>query len=252
MMAGEKGKNMTNEKLYEHICTMLQEYDEHTGNRGADGVIEQPEKWAALPTFYPFYAAAAELLIDARARMDTATTPRGAVAAAGRIVKNCNDARPSFKGIFTRGDKYCICDGFHLLRLNEDITSLPHVENDFDVDATMSGAIKAAGEAVELPSVGELRAFIANDKKKVGGGKKRAHLRTPYCLAGFWYCNAEYLLDMLQALPGCTAYKPAGWRQPLYFKAENGDGILLPVRPPEQSKAQNTEKDANKAAEAVA
>ena len=54
---------MTNETMYSHICAMLQEYDLHTGNRGADGVISNPENWVGSE-YFPFYASAAALLIE--------------------------------------------------------------------------------------------------------------------------------------------------------------------------------------------
>jgi hypothetical protein len=51
-----------------------------------------------------------------------------------------------------------------------------------------------------------------------------------------FHVDAEYLLDMLDALPGAVImgnrFKPA--ISALYFKAENGDGILLPLRRPKE------------------
>ena len=79
---------MTYEKQFEHICTMLHEYDLHTGSRGADGVIANPEKWIDCTQFYPFYASAAVMLIEARAKLDAKTTPRTVSAAVGRIIRN--------------------------------------------------------------------------------------------------------------------------------------------------------------------
>lgn len=219
---------MTNERFYEHVCAMLQEYDLHTGSRGADGVIANPEQWVSSD-YFPFYASAAEMLIEARARLDTKTTPRAQQNAVGRIVKHCPDSRPSMCGLFSRGDRFVVVDGYRMVRLKEDISSLPHVENDFDVDAVMKG-IGPTAETLQLPTVGELRAFIA--AKKVKCGKKM--IPGPYCLDGYMYVNPQYLIDMIQALPGCVAYKPKNQVSPIYFEAPNGDGILLPVRPPKE------------------
>ena len=218
---------MTNEMFYRHICVMLQEYDLHTGNRGASNVISNPEKWISSD-YFPFYASAAELLIEIRARLDTQTTPRTTLAAITRIYKNCNDRRPDMQGIFTFGDRFVICDGYRLLRLTNDISSLPHVTNDFDVTSVMKD-VGPTNETLKLPTLGEIRAFITESKVKHG---KRS-LPTPYCIDDFIWCNPQYLIDMMQALPGCIAYKPKKPTSPIYFEAANGDdGILLPVRPP--------------------
>ena len=177
---------MTNERFFEHVCAMLQEYDLHTGNRGADGVISNPEKWVGSQ-FFPFYASAAEMLIEARARLDTKTTPRTQQNAISRIVKNCPDSRPSMCGMFSYGDRFVVVDGYRLIRLNEDISSLPHVENDFDVASVMKG-VGPTAETLQLPTVGDLRAFIA--AKKVKCGKKM--IPGPYCLNGYIWCNPQY------------------------------------------------------------
>ena len=217
---------MTNEKFYQSICEMLQEYDLHTGSRGADGVISAPEKWIGSP--FTFYANAAALLIEARARMDTKTTPRTTSAAVGRVLKNA--PRDDIRGIFQQSGRFCVCDGFRLLRLQSDITSLPHLDhNAIDSDSVMRNCCPTA-DVLQLPTVAELRAFISAEKAKAGKKSRPS----PYCLGGFIWVNPSYLIDMIQALPGCTASKPDRPISPIYFRAENGDdGILLPCRPPE-------------------
>lgn len=216
---------MTNEKRLETVCEMLREYDLHTGNRAADGVITHPEKWVDAAHF-PFYAAAAEMLVDIRAGMDAKTTPRAAVAAIRRIARGAN--REDFRGIFSHGGRFCVCDGYRLLRLKSDVASVPHVETEFDVDGVMKGVTENA-VPLRLPTVGTVKAWIALDREQHGG--KRSHV--PYVLT---YgdgekigVNPQYLIDMLQALPDCTAVV-TGPIKPIYFTAENGDGILLPVR----------------------
>lgn len=218
---------MTNEKIYETICAMLREFDAETGNTAAEKVIEHPDQWEK--TILPFYRSAAALLIDTRAKMDTKTTSRTTRAAVGRIIKNVPDHRESMRGLFPAGGKFCACDGYRIIRLGADITSLPHVTSDFDVDAILDKAInRLDAEKIQLPTVSELKAFIAANPKKKGLPSR------PYCLAGVVWCNPAYLIDMIQALPDCTAYAPARPIDPIYFSASNGDdGILLPVRPPE-------------------
>lgn len=215
---------MTGEKFYEHICIMLREYDIHTGNEGADSVIANPENWVASDSF-PFYASAAEILIEARTKLDTKTTPRTKQNAIKRIIKSVPTSRENFRGLFPYEDRFVVVDGYRLIRLQNDISSLPHVENDFDVASVMRNAVPTE-ETLHLPTVGELRAFVTENKVKRG----RRFLAT-YCLNDFVWCNPNYLIDMIQALPGCVAYKPKSPHYPIYFVTPDGDdGILLPVR----------------------
>ena len=46
------------------------------------------------------------------------------------------------------------------------------------------------------------------------------------------WVNSNYLIDMLKCLPNAKVYV-VGQLSPIYFEADNGDGILLPVRPKE-------------------
>ena len=226
---------MKNETMYLHICTMLEEYDLHTGNRGADSVIATPEKWIDSK-YFPFYASAAAMLIESRARMDTKTTSRTISAAIGRIIKNSR--RNDMQGLFSHNNRFIACDGYRLIRLNSDISSLPHVQNDFDVAYVMEN-LKDYGEKLHLPTVAELKAFIAKDKSIQGRTKHKKYGPSPYLLDNYIYCNPVYLIDMLLALPDCIAYKPETATKPIYFSAENGDGVLLPVNP-----AKNAQKAA--------
>lgn len=41
--------------------------------------------------------------------------------------------------------------------------------------------------------------------------------------------NASFLLDMVTLFPDCKEALYWAERRPLYFRGENGDGILLPV-----------------------
>lgn len=218
---------MTNEMFYERICTMLREYDLNTGSQYAPNVIDNPEQWTFKKSF-PFYAVAAEVLVDIRNKLDTKITSHTTLAAITRICKNCNNDHPSTNGIITYGDRFVICDGYRLLRLSYDIPSLPHVTtSDFDVYSVTEG-VCYSGEALNLPSVGEIRAFIA--AHRVPDYKRGAI--PPYCVDDCVWFNPQYLLDMIQALPGCTAHKPKRLTAPIYFDTISGDdGFLLPVRP---------------------
>ena len=201
---------MTDEKMYEHICDMIRAYDESSGNKIAKNVIKNPDGWVS--GWFPFYASAAEVLVEIRSRMDAEVTPRARQSALRRILKNCPSSRPSMHGIFSYEDRFVICDGYRLIRLRKDVSSLPHVKNDFDVGAVMKD-IDPTAEPLQLPGIGELRAYIAAHKVRRGLRKECKS----YCLGGYVWCDPKYLLDMLQALPGCTAYMPQSPISPIYF-----------------------------------
>lgn len=220
---------MTTEYTYGTLCTLLKAYDADAGRNNAEAVIASPASWLSHEN--PVYRAAAELLVDLRAKLDTRTTPKTTAAAVKRVIANVDSRRPEFKGIFPYNEKFVVCDGYRLIRLNADITSLPHVANEFGVDAAMRGVV-THGETLILPSIPDLKAFLAEEKaRKKREGAKNFKLRT-YCLDGFIYVNPQYLFDMLEALPDAVAYRPGKPASPIYFRADNGDGILCPVRKP--------------------
>ena len=42
------------------------------------------------------------------------------------------------------------------------------------------------------------------------------------------WVNPQYLLNAMECLPDCKAYA-ANRISPIYFKSENGDGVVMPV-----------------------
>ena len=68
-----------------------------------------------------------------------------------------------------------------------------------------------------LPTVRELKAHI----KCAEDGKT-------YSLGGTNY-NAQYLLNILESLPGCTALRPAEYPNPIVFESGEDRAILMPL-----------------------
>lgn len=148
-------------------------------------------------------------------------------AAVKRIIRS---APGTLKGLYELNKRYVVCDGARAIRFYDDIPELtraesgPNVDNIIDGDRYTSGVAKS--EPLMLPTVKDLKEHIAKSK-----AKKRFTVNIPYELDGGEICvNAQYLSDMLQALPKCKAYKPMTRYSPIYFKAENGDGILMPMK----------------------
>ena len=128
-----------------------------------------------------------------------------------------------------------ICDGFQAYRLREHLPleSIPEKLDPLDLEGIIAPSRDNCGAVLELPDVAELKAYIKTEKAR----KKAIEDNT----APTWdfgpelpLVNANFLLNALELLPGCTA--TAGKQRPalqaIYFKSEAGEGILLPVRRP--------------------
>lgn len=221
---------MTPEKTYQHVCEMLHSYDSTTGNTAAAKVISDPSDF--LRCFNPFYESAAALLLDAKTRMDKSSTSASVVSAVKRMVKSAVAGRNRLlQGMVYQKGLYCVCDSYRILRLKEDVTSVSHIENTPatpDLANLMKQAIDSMTVKLDLPEESDVKAYIARCKAAAGNKHTYSHQ-----LAENVYVKPQYLLDMLQALPGCTCYTDAdkAGKAMIYFVADNGDGVLLPVHP---------------------
>ncbi len=120
---------------------------------------------------------------------------------------------------------YIVTDGYRIVRKFSDVPALPHYCNTWN-PASMERFFRDAkkDEEMPLPTVQELKAWIKEKKiRRSNPGK------TTFCIDGFVHVNPFFLLDMIQGLPGCKAYRPQKSVTPIYFQAENGDGLLCPV-----------------------
>lgn len=221
---------MTPEKTYQLVCEMLHSYDAATGNDAAEKVISDTSDF--LRCFNPFYESAAALLLDAKTRMDKKVSPASVVSAVKRITKAAVSGLNKYlQGMVYQKGMYCVCDGYRILRLNEDVTSVPHIENTPytpDLADLMKSAIDNKCQKLYLPAESDVRTYIARCKAVAGNGHTYS-----YQLSENVYVNPQYLLDMLQALPDCECWiNPDSYgKGMIYFVAENGDGVLLPVNP---------------------
>jgi len=162
---------------------------------------------------------------------------RGQISAMNRIAKGVKGYKEAWKGVVNLDGKSIILDGYRLLRLSADPEELPRAECNglpFEMDTlkriiekSVNAPAEKADKELPLPCIDDLRATIKAQK----AGKVSMPLV-------YWTLqdgnhlgvNAQYLLDMMLALPGCTAYRPETCSAPIYFKAGENDGILLPVR----------------------
>lgn len=146
--------------------------------------------------------------------------------------------RPHFAGAFLdEQGRQCITDGFTLLRLNTPSTALQWAPppNDPHVYDTIPELLNSDGATVtlNLPTAAEVRAKIASDRAKYKAESHPAGDTLSTCFSwgdGLPMVNALYLLDILEALPGCTAACRPAELSLVYFHSPDGDALIMPIR----------------------
>lgn len=146
--------------------------------------------------------------------------------------------RPHFAGAFLdEQGRQCITSGFLLIRLNTPSNVLewaptpndPHVYD--HIPELLNSA--AATVTLTLPTAAEVRAKIASDKAKFKASSRPRYESVSTCFnwgGGLPMVNSIYLLDILEALPGCTASCRPDELSCVYFHSPDGDAIIMPVR----------------------
>lgn len=173
----------------------------------------------------------ADMLIEQSKKSGT----KSIVGAANRIIKNAELwNKLMLNGMFINKDKYgeakyCVCDGFVAIRFNEK-PLLPEIDEKYHgQEMQLEQIVKPMDGSKEiiLPDIGELKVYIKTHKIKEKNNSKKV---ADYLLdeeLNLWV-NPQYLLNAMECLPNCKAYA-ANRISPIYFKAENGDGVVMPV-----------------------
>lgn len=155
-----------------------------------------------------------------------------ALKACNRIIKsgkNTNRIALSAAWIDEDG-RECVCDSFHAVRLKNPLNLEKIPEN--TTPLTLAGVCKPSGDMLlHLPEIGELKALIKTKKAEQKAYKNKGSILYDFG-EDLPAVNAEFLLDMMEALPGATA--STSETRPListiYFISEDGDGVLCPIR----------------------
>ena len=145
--------------------------------------------------------------------------------------------RPHFAGAFLdeQGRQY-ITDGFTLLRLNTPSTALQWAPppNDPHVYDTIPELLNSDGTTItQLDKMVPFAQFIASDRAKYKAESHPAGDTLSTCFSwgdGLPMVNALYLLNILEALPGCTAACRPGELSCVYFHSPDGDALIMPIR----------------------
>lgn len=164
------------------------------------------------------------------------SSTKSIVTAANRIIKNAKSLKRSsvLEGMFTNQTRdgstlYCVCDSFVAIRFNEK-PLLPEIDEEwYGQEMQLEQIVKPmdGSKEINLPDIGELKVYIKTHKIKENNNLKKV---ADYLLdeeLNLWV-NPQYLLNAMECLPDCKAYA-ANRIRPIYFKAENGDGVVLPV-----------------------
>ena len=158
------------------------------------------------------------------------------VTAANRIIKNAESRnKPMLEGMFTNQTRdgstlYCVCDGFVAIRFNEK-PLLPEIDEKYHgQEMQLEQIVKPmdGSKEIALPDISELKVYIKTHKiKKTKTNQAGVE---PYLLDKELnlLVNPQYLLNAMECLPDCKAYAVSRI-SPIYFKAENGDGVVMPV-----------------------
>lgn len=210
---------MTTEKLYDIIKTWRDSVTAEgmivTGTE-MNNVLKQLE---------------ADMLIEQSKKSGT----KSIVTAANRIIKNAElRNKPMLEGMFTNQTKdgstlYCVCDGFVAIRFNEK-PFLPEIDSKYHgQEMNLEYVVNPTdgSKEIALPDLSELKIYIKTHKINEKNNPKKV---ADYLLneeLNLWV-NPQYLLNAMECLPDCKAYAEDRI-SPIYFKAENGDGVVMPV-----------------------
>ena len=176
--------------------------------------------------------AAAEIRREEAKRSGTADRQK----AAERVIKSAianNPFKEAFKGAWTECETQYICDGFRAYALSEalPLQTIPEDVQKIDIKRVIDGARGNNGATLNLPELGTLRAYIKEEKARKKAIKDKTAPMYDFG-DGLPLVDAQFLLDTLELLPGCTA--TISNRKPLisaiYFESSHGCGILCPVR----------------------
>lgn len=157
------------------------------------------------------------------------------VSAAKRIVKSAKATkRDNISGVFVNIDKdgtehWCVCDYCVGVRFNEPIP-LEAVDTSKCMPFDMSQVCRMHDNAKELdlPSLAEVKVYAKTNRAT--GNRKGSTRPKPMKIdaeIGLWV-NPELLINIMECLPNAKAWATTS-KGTIYFKADNGDGVLMPV-----------------------
>lgn len=161
------------------------------------------------------------------------------VKAAKNIVKNVDEYHKDvLGGTFKMGEKWAICDGYRVVRFTEklpieEVSYSGNLYDVFDQDFI---------HEIQVPKVSEIKEFVLNAKATLPKGiRKNSVPSTTFAYKVSdnprVFVDARLLIDVLECLPNSKAYVANNFAYGVHFVADNGDGVLMPVRVPKDFEA---------------
>lgn len=145
-----------------------------------------------------------------------------AYSAVKRFLKGCSPARPDLNGVWYDAEgRQCMCDGYHAMRLRNPVDGFNEVKG-MDLKTVWAGEDDNNTE-LSIPTPGEVKI----NKKKLAMGQDGYDFGD-----GLPMVNAAYLKDIMDCLPNAKAYVDPrrGELSSIFFRSEDGDALLLPIR----------------------
>ena len=157
--------------------------------------------------------------------------------AAERIIKSAYSTqpnRPAMHGAWSDADgAQYVFDGYRLFKLFDPLPlpTIPEKETPINAARAIDPAKNNNGATLNLPELADLRAYIKEEKARKKAIKDKTAPVYDFGDA-LPLVNAQYLLDALELLPGCTATisSRAPLITPIYFESVHGCGVLCPVK----------------------
>lgn len=159
--------------------------------------------------------------------------------AAQRVLKSAQgNPREALHGAWITGGMQCLCDGYRAFRLAEHLPGLPSIRDGVEpinVDKYIDPARDGFTQPLQLPDLADIKSYVKAERaRRKGEGIRNAAPVAWDFGEGLPYVNAQYLIDALELLPGCTcrisAHRPE--LGGLYLESPAGDGLLLSCRRP--------------------
>jgi len=150
------------------------------------------------------------------------------------MIATVNDGRGALRHAWIdNAGRMCACDGFRAYRLNVPVAGVPDIEAEkaIDLENIFPKTIDE-NKALDLPTLADVRAMIDDDKRREKRGEEASYIfsfGTSDDGNALPAVNLKYLAEMLQIFPNARAYYSTPVN-PIVFKDENGDALLLPVR----------------------
>ena len=226
---------MNAEKIYTAACEIIRfclfenaktAEEKKSSERLYNQIINDPAGWLKGGGYGPIINAA-EILIDARAAMDTKTTSTSSLSALKRTVKG---AQSGWNGQFRQGGKWYICDGYRLYSSPEKFPeTIPTIEQHTDVtrfiDRLEMWKYRRAPESLTRSA---LKEFVARPEyKSVKYGKPPFVVASDGQKIGF---NPAYLLDAISIYPNAEIFVSGPYNPAAFVQGGQVVAIVQPCK----------------------